>query len=87
MPSREARTWRDLIDLSWRESLKRADTDGYVVLNPASFAGYVLERSGGDVPRARGLIPGERVGFWSDVHDRLDAVATEDMVTDAKVGT
>ena len=77
---REAHTWRDLIALSWRQALANADRDGYVVLTPASFAGYALERSGGDVTRARELLRGDREGFWADVHSRLDAVETEAML-------
>ncbi len=81
MPPKPTRTVRDLTLASWAAALRQADHDGYVVLTAASFAGYAL-LIGGDVYRARAMIPGEREssGFWAEVHERIDSVATEEMV-------
>lgn len=67
---------------SWHAAQRRADTSGAVVLTAASFAGYALEQSGGQVHRARGLVPGGDSGgdslFWARVRSILDDVEREE---------
>jgi hypothetical protein len=68
---------RALLISSWHSATRRADREGALILNAASFAGYVLER-GGTVEAARCLLPLESSSpFWARVRSYLDDVSNE----------
>ena len=66
---------------SWRNAQRQADVRGAITLTAASFAGYALATSAGDVEAARRLVPLDGESFWARVQDALDQVAKEENVS------
>lgn len=69
-----------MILASWRIAQRHADVRGVVTLTAASFAGYALAASGGDVDAARRLVPVRSESFWARVQDALDQISQEEGV-------
>jgi hypothetical protein len=63
---------------SWDAARRQADRNGAIVLNAASFAGYLLA-VGGTVAGAQALIPkADGSLFYARVHAALSAVEHEE---------
>ncbi len=71
---------RLMILASWRNAQRQVDVRGAITLTAASFAGYSLAVSGGDVEAARRLVPVESELFWVRVLEALNQVSNEENV-------
>lgn len=70
---------RELLIRSFEAAEARANVDGAVTLNPASYAGHLLVTTGGDIARAVERLPAGAEGvFWSAVRAHLDRLAREE---------
>lgn len=69
---------RTLLLTSWHAARRASGVSGAVTLTAASFAGYALEAVGGDVTKARELVPIESEAFWGRVHEALNTVENEE---------
>ncbi len=69
---------RDAILRSWQAARRQAESSGAVTLTAASFAGFALDRAGGDATRAHDLVPTAPGSFWARTHDALDQVTNEE---------
>lgn len=69
---------RSALLASWDAARRQADRNGAIVLNAASFAGYLLA-VGGTVTGAQSLIPkADGSLFYARVHAALSAVEHEE---------
>jgi hypothetical protein len=69
---------RTVILSSWHGAMRKADATSVVTLTAASFAGYLLEATDGDIELAHRLVPVDGQNFFDRVAVALYGVECEE---------